>query len=125
MIQPLSSGNDPPVADGGAGRVGTWQIGCRMVRRSRSTDDRRTALTGLGLTYRDGRGVPQDNEQALAWLRKAADRRDAGGMSSLGHLYEEGLGVPQDRAEAVKWYRKAAARGDAFAAERLKELGEQ
>ena len=65
--------------------------------------------------YENGRGVPQDHVQAVAWYRKAADQGDADAQFSLGVMYENGRGVPRDYVKAVAWYRKAADQGDADA----------
>ena len=86
----------------------------------------------LGLMYNFGRGVAQDDTEAMKWYLTAAEQglADAqfrlGYMFSLGNNYvlynadlfkdEEALqsagrDVPQDDTEAVKWYRKAAEQG--------------
>ncbi len=39
--------------------------------------------TNLGFMYEDGRGVPQDDKQAVAWLRKAAAQGHAGAQRIL------------------------------------------
>ncbi len=65
--------------------------------------------------YENGRGVPQDFEEAVAWSRKAADQGHAKAQFNLGVLYNNGQGVPQDFKEAVAWYRKAADQGNADA----------
>ena len=64
-----------------------------------------------------GKGLPQDNAEALKWYRLAASR-DATAQFNLGAMYEYGhdrLGVAQDYAEAFKWYVSAADQGDANA----------
>ena len=71
------------------------------------------------MSYRNGRGVPQDYVQAVSWYRLAADQGNAAGQRNLGFLYEQGQGVPQDYVQAVAWYRKAADQGDAYAQENL------
>jgi predicted aspartyl protease len=40
----------------------------------------------LGTMYRDGRGVPKDNQQAAVWYRKAAEQGLAAAQSSLAAL---------------------------------------
>jgi alpha/beta superfamily hydrolase len=65
--------------------------------------------------YMDGRGVPQDYKQAVAWYRKAAEQGDAFAQTNLGVMYSDGQGVPQDYQQAVAWYRKAAEQGHAVA----------
>ena len=56
-----------------------------------------------------GQGVPQDNAQAAAWFRKAAEQGDADAQYTLGELNVLGQGVPQDWAEAYFWLDLAAA----------------
>ena len=73
------------------------------------------AQYNLGGMYALGRGVPQDDAEAVKWYRKAADQGDAIAQHNLGVMYSDGLGVPQDYAEAVKWYREAADQGEAAA----------
>jgi len=72
-----------------------------------------TAQYNLGIMYRNGRGVPQDNATAVSWYGKAAKQGDAHAQINLGFMYERGQGVPQDNAMAVSWYRKAAEHGEA------------
>ena len=60
--------------------------------------------------YRDGRGVPQDFTQAMAWYRKAADQGSAVAQYNLGVMYRDGRGVPQGYVEAHKWHDLAASR---------------
>ena len=69
----------------------------------------------LGVMYDNGRGVPQDDAEAVAWYRKAAEQGDADAQTYLGFMYDKGRGVRQDYDEAVTWYRKAAEQGHATA----------
>jgi TPR repeat protein len=69
----------------------------------------------LGLKYRVGRDVPQDEKEAVRWYRLAADQGDAMAQAVLGLMYAEGRGVRKNEKEAVRWYRLAADQGDADA----------
>jgi uncharacterized protein len=69
----------------------------------------------LGLMYYNGRGMKQNDAQAVKWFRLAADKGNAIAQFNLGVMNAEGQGVPQDYAEAVKWYRRAANQGEARA----------
>ena len=73
------------------------------------------AQYNLGIMYRYGEGVPQDDAKALQWWRKAAEQGNANAQFFLGVMYAEGRGVPQDDAKALQWYRKAAEQGHAKA----------
>ena len=69
----------------------------------------------LGIMYEYGRGVVQNDVEALNWYRKAANQNVAAAQYRLAVLHENGWGVAQNHAEAVKWYSKAAAQGHALA----------
>lgn len=71
------------------------------------------AQTALGKAYRDGDGVPQNDDLAFRWLRKAAEQGDAVAENDLGVLYGLGKGVDRDKEEAVRWYIRAAKQGNA------------
>jgi TPR repeat protein len=63
--------------------------------------------------------VPQDDAEAVTWIRKAAEQGFALAQNTLGARYQTGKGVAQDHAEAVKWFRKAAEQGNADAQNNL------
>ena len=73
----------------------------------------------LGSRYNSGRGVPQDDAEAVRWYRMAADQGHATAQANLGVMYADGQGVPQDYVEAVRWYRLAADQGQADAQDTL------
>jgi len=73
----------------------------------------------LGWLYRQGRGVPQDDQEALRWFRLAALLGNAGAEYSLGVVYDQGAGVAPDPAAAAAWYLKAANKGNAQAQNNL------
>ena len=83
--------------------------------RARAEKGDAGAQYSLGFMYADGRGVPRDDAQAVAWYRKAAAQGHADAQLNLGGMYDNGQGVPQDDAQAMAWYRKAAEQGDADA----------
>jgi len=87
--------------------------------RQRAAQGHQWAQRRLGQMYADGKGVPQDFEEAIKWYRLAAAQGNVPAMYSLALLYEKGKGVPQDFEEAVKWYRLAAAREDEWSQMRL------
>lgn len=69
------------------------------------------AQVNLGMMYAYGRGVPQNDVEAVEWFRRAADQGDAFAQHNLGVFYDNGRGVALDRAEAVRWFREAADQG--------------
>lgn len=44
----------------------------------------------LGDIYANGRGVPQNNTEAVTWLRRAAEQGHAVAQNNLGDMYENG-----------------------------------
>ena len=69
----------------------------------------------LGLMYKTGTGVPQDDKEAVKWFRSAALQGDAGGKLGLRLMHDSAKNAPQDNPEEIQWVRLAAEQGDAMA----------
>lgn len=70
----------------------------------------------VGLMYVEGKGVPQDDRQALVWLRKAADKDVPEAQYTVGLFYSQGRGgLKKSDKEAFIWWKRAAAAGYAEA----------
>ena len=65
----------------------------------------------LGFMYANGKGVPQDYQEAARWYRLAVEQGQVDAEGRLGTRYETGQGVPQDYKEAARLYRLAADQG--------------
>ena len=76
----------------------------------------------LGLMYSRGQGVPQDDQEAVKWYRKAAEQGLAIAQDFLGTMYMDGLGIPQDDVLAHMWLNLAASK---FSGEDRDNVGEQ
>ena len=59
-----------------------------------------------------GRGVIEDQLQALSLYRRAAELGHAKSMNLLGRYLEEGQVCPADPPAARDWYRRSADGGD-------------
>ena len=59
--------------------------------------------------YAYGRGVTQDDQNAVSWYQLAAKQGHGGAQIALAKHYEEGLGVAQDDLRAYMWANVAAA----------------
>jgi TPR repeat protein len=57
--------------------------------------------------YMAGRGVKQDDFQAVALYRKTCDGGEALGCIGLATMYRIGRGVGQDESEALKYFGRA------------------
>lgn len=106
----------------GGAKAQTWEQSAAAYERG----DYRTSFAGfrvlaeqgyagaqfnLGLMYTNGRGVPKDDQQAIAWYGKAARQGLDRAQFNLGVMYESGWGATKDDQQAVSWYSKAAEQG--------------
>lgn len=74
---------------------------CRAAVEATPDEPRFRYQLGRAL-YRSG-----NREEAVAFLRAAAEKSYAAAENDLGSLYENGWGVTKDEAEAIRWYRRA------------------
>lgn len=69
-----------------------------------------------------GRGLDGDEEQAVMWYRKAAEKNYDKAQYFLGFCYENGIGVKKDPTIAMRWYEKAVAQHNIEAEKALSSL---
>ncbi|KAG0324395.1 hypothetical protein BGZ99_001911 [Dissophora globulifera] len=70
------------------------------------------ACTLLGTIYFSGDGAAQNNEEAMRWLRVAAERGCAQAQHAIGvAYYSGGMGVERDYAESRRFFMMAASQG--------------
>ncbi len=69
------------------------------------------AQFALGTMYENGRGVPQDDKEAVRWYRLAAEQGEASAQNNLAKMSRRGRGVPKDDVLAHMWWNFAAAQG--------------
>ena len=62
--------------------------------------------------YRQGRGVPQDDKQAVKWYRLAAEQGHGNAQGNLGNMYASGLGVLKDYVYAHMWTNLSVKNGN-------------
>jgi uncharacterized protein len=80
--------------------------------RARAEHGDPQAQNDLAALYTRGRsGVPEDNSQAAAWYRKAADQQFGPASYNLAYLYLGAHGVPKDYDQFLAWLHKAAEQG--------------
>ena len=75
-----------------------------------------------GLRYIVGKGVPQNDQEAMRWFEKAAEDGNTDAQWKLGLGYIKGIGVPQDERKAAAWFKRAANNRDVRAQNALSEL---
>jgi hypothetical protein len=70
----------------------------------------------LGLIYFTGKGVSQNNEQALRWFHLAAENGNHLSQYMLADIYYSGVdGIPQNYENAFKWAKLSAKQGNSNA----------
>ncbi|HEX5804039.1 MAG TPA: tetratricopeptide repeat protein [Azospira sp.] len=84
-----------------------------------ANDGNSLAQYRLGSLYYQGRGVPEDEKQAIYWWKKAAAQGYTEAMFQLGSAFLFGAQaakiVPDPDREAAMWYFQAASAGHAEA----------
>ena len=70
------------------------------------------AQYNLGVMYKNGWGVSQDDKEAVRWYRLAAEQGYAMAQFTLGAMYENGQGVLADYVIAHMWYDIADVNGN-------------
>lgn len=76
----------------------------------------------IGEYYLDGTGVEQDEEKAVYWFEKSAQKGCSLAMFHLGECYYKGRGVRADTIKAIDWLKKAEVCGDHDAGRLWKQL---
>ena len=80
------------------------------------------AQFNLGNIYRRGKGVLQDDKEAVKWYRMAADQNFDDAQLNLGNMYLSGEGVLQDDKKAHMWWNIARANGNDSADHNIKSI---
>ena len=81
-----------PMEDGQAAfNSGDYAAALRLWRPLAETGNAR-AQNNLGVMYENGKGVPQNINEAVKWYRLAAEQGYAGAQNNLGLIYAIGRG---------------------------------
>ena len=83
----------------------------------------RNAQFYLATLYFDGKGVMEDNAQAIKWFRKAAQRNHSQAQYNLAIMLASGLGTEADLVEAYAWLKISQKRGYGPATEVINQMG--
>ena len=92
----------------------------RILNRADAGDS--IAQYEMALRYADGKGVPQNYRDAMAWFAKAAANGNENAQWKLALGYLKGIGVLRDERKAVVWFKRAANHGDIRAQSALSDL---
>jgi TPR repeat protein len=77
----------------------------------------------LAECYQDGKGVDQNEQEAIRLIRAAALQNHQPAQRVLGKCYQKGEGVERNMLKAACLFKTAAENRHQDALEELKELG--
>ncbi|GHU03619.1 hypothetical protein FACS1894205_0470 [Alphaproteobacteria bacterium] len=77
-------------------------------KKAAQTGPNKDAEYALGRMYLRGRGVKPDPDEAVKWLKMAAEHGSPPGQYVLAGAYETGWGVKANPSEALYWYMMSA-----------------
>ena len=98
--------------------LGNFATAFREIKPLAEQGDVKAQFT-LGVMLDAGKGVPENDTEAVNWFRKAAEQGHAAAQSNLGLMYVLGIGVPEDYVKAHMWFSISKANGDGTAAKGL------
>jgi len=110
---------DKPADVKGAAEIAASDIATAIKFCRTAANSSRRAMYQLGRAYAANR----QTAEAVAALRKAADKGSTSAMVELGVLYGTGAGVARDEAQARKLFERAAQAGNPRGVSNLAALG--
>ena len=78
----------------------------------------------IGNGWRDGRGIRQNDKEAVKYYNAAIQGGNIPAMKSLAEFYENGRGVMRDRDKAFALYDRAAKMGDEWSKTKAAMMGD-
>ena len=91
----------------------------KYLRKAKGGDS--LAQARLAYAFWSGKGVPQNNKEAVQWAKLSASQNNALGQCVYAGCLDLGSGVPRNSALALQFWRKAADAGEGWAYEKLGE----
>jgi TPR repeat protein len=79
----------------------------------------------VGTAYSSGRGVPEDQTEAVKWFRKSAELGDGAAQMIMGTRCATGKGCTKNLEEAYMWYDLAGMSGFASGKEACESLSRE
>lgn len=90
--------------------AGHYHLAMRLWAGAAEAGDARAAFN-LSRLYFEGKGVAQDEREAVRWLKRSATKGYPEAQFDLGNRYHQGTGVPAVPALAAIWWSRAAESG--------------
>jgi TPR repeat protein len=116
--------------------LANYNLALALLATGREADDKRAiasleiavkaevgdAMYALGTLAKQGRGMPQSDEVAAGWMKKAVTAGNVPAEVEYAIMLFNGTGVAKDEEAAAKLFLRAAYRGNAIAQNRLAKL---
>lgn len=116
--------------------LANYNLALALLATGQEADDRRAvtclriaakaeigdAMQALGTLARQGRGLPQSDEAAAGWMKKAAAAGNVPAEVEYAIMLFNGTGVAKDEEAAAKLFLRAAHQGNPIAQNRLAKL---
>ena len=103
--------------------IGNFEQAFSAYKMLSDTEDHAKSQYIIAKMYIAGKGVTHSAEQALLYIKMAANNGYPEAQFHLGMLYINGTGVTQSKTDAIVWFKKAAAQDHKNAKTALKQLG--
>lgn len=115
--RPVKHDNLPPLAAQQSMKDASASEADRKFESYQADAERGDAQAQLALAqmYKNGQGVPKNNELAFEWFLKAAEQGDAQAQYEVALMYKNGIGTPQNLELTFEWFQKAAVQDHAMA----------
>ncbi len=85
-----------------------YQLALQRLSKKENAEDNNL----IGHLYLWGHAVPQNSQEAIKWLKKAAAENDPSSMFDLGEIYYFGDGnIPRDYQRALSWFAMSKVAG--------------
>ena len=91
-----------------AAENGNYAMALHEFREAAEQGDAKAQFK-LGVMYKRGYGVVQDNSAAVKWFRVAAEQGDVKAQFNFGQMFRKGDGVERDYVEAANSPLKKAS----------------
>ena len=93
--------------DAGITAANTSPLASKAPSETHLSDSKPSPALQRAQQFLQGRGVPQNCEQGMLYLKAATDKGDPRAAVQMGALYSSGHCVQQDRVQAYKWFSSA------------------
>lgn len=100
---------------------GDYKLALSIWKKSAKKGDA-NAQYNIGMLHDFGKGIPENNKEAIKWYKKAAEQGYSAAQLNLAAMYNNGEGVPVSIDLASKYYLYAAKQDNELAQISLSDI---